>query len=263
MIAQVSQKELFSLDFLPQRTSKPRNYGITMIIDKGIPLTMAEGLCEMAEYIDFIKLGFGTSLIYPKIKEKIELYKSAGIIPYPGGTLYETFALYGKVDEYLKFVEKAGFDTIEISDGTKQLPLEEKCNIISQMTKRGFRVLSEVGSKDISIIIRPKKWIESIRAELQAGSFKVITEARESGTAGIHRPTGTPKKMLISLITKEIDQNNIIWEAPLKKQQEFFIKKFGPNANLGNIPVDEVLSLEALRRGLRSDTLLHFIEQKQ
>lgn len=244
----------FQLPFVPQREIKPRNSGQSMIIDKGLTCIEAQGLAQdCAEYIDYIKIGFGTALVTQNLQRKIAIYKEAGIIPYFGGTLFELFIIRNQFTEYQKYLETFGISTAEVSDGSMHMIHDDKLNYITELTKN-FTVISEVGSKDANVVITPEEWISQMQSELNAGSVKVITEARESGTIGIFNKDGSPNKTLIDTIVSNIDITKVMWEAPLKAQQALFIKLLGYNVNLGNIATNEVIALEALRLGLRGDT---------
>lgn len=241
---------------LPGRPPRPRQVGITHVIDKGMSLEQAEGMFEVAEgLIDIVKLGWGTAYITRNLRDKLDLYERHGVAVVLGGTFWETCFAQGKTDEYRAWVEDLGLRHVEISDGTITIPHEIKLRAISDLAQR-FTVLSEVGSKDSSAVVAPYRWVEMIEAEHRAGAWKVITEARESGTAGVFRPDGEVRMGLIDEIIHRIDPNRLVFEAPQKSQQVWFIRKFGPNVNLGNIPPDEVIPLETLRLGLRADTLL-------
>jgi len=245
---------------LPKRTVKPRKGGITMVMDKGLSLRQVEDYLDTsADFVDFVKLGFGTSVITKNLKEKINLYKQAGIKTYLGGTLFEAFVIRNQFEEYLKFASSLKLDMAEVSDGSIVLDHDKKCEYISKLAKH-FTVLSEVGSKEEGIIIHPAKWIKMMTAELQAGSFKVIAEARESGNVGIFHRNGSAHVMLINKITSKVPADSIIWETPQKAQQVYFIKLMGANVNLGNIAFEEVIPLETLRLGLRGDTFFTFLE---
>ncbi len=249
----------FKLNHLPDRTKKSREHGLTMVMDKGLSLRQADDLIESAgEYVDILKLGFGTSAFSPKLKEKVKLYQNAGMRVYVGGTLFESFYVRGQVDDYKKYIDGLGIDTVEISDGSIVLPHDEKCSLISSFAKT-YRVLSEVGSKEEGILISPAKWIKMMQTELQAGSWKVIAEARESGNVGIYRPNGQAHVLLINKIIQKVKPEDILWEAPKKPQQVYFIKHFGANVNLGNISESEVIPLECLRIGLRGDTFFDWL----
>ncbi|MES2761550.1 MAG: phosphosulfolactate synthase [Bacteroidota bacterium] len=250
-----------NLSHIPDRTERPRKSGITMVMDKGISLKHAEDFVDSyADYVDFVKLGFGTSVMSKNVKEKIKIYQKAGIKTYLGGTLFEAFVARGKFDEYQKFIDSYGLDSAEVSDGSINIEHDSKCKFISTLAKN-FTVLSEVGSKEEGIIIHPAKWTSMMKAELEAGSFKVIAEARESGTVGIFHKNGSAHSMLITRITNKINVEDIIWETPQKSQQVYFINLFGANVNVGNISVDDVIPLETLRVGLRGDTFFNYLPE--
>jgi phosphosulfolactate synthase len=240
---------------LPRRPSRPRQTGITHVIDKGLTLSQVEGLFDTAgDYIDIVKLGWGTSYITRNLRDKLALYEDLGVPVVLGGTLWEIAVAQHKVDAWKRWVASLGLRHVEISDGTISLSHDAKLEHIARLSQ-DFVVLSEVGSKDIETVIAPYRWVEMIEAELRAGSWKVITEARETGTAGIFRGDGEVRMGLIDEIVHAIDPARLLFEAPQKRQQVWFIRKFGPNVNLGNIPPDEVIALETLRLGLRADTL--------
>lgn len=248
-----------SLD-LPKRTVRPRKAGITMVMDKGLSLRQVEDYLDTsADFVDYVKLGFGTSVITKNLKQKIALYKEAGIKTYLGGTLFEAFIIRNKFNDYVKFVESLGLEMAEVSDGSIVLAHDKKCEYINKLSKH-FTVLSEVGSKEEGIIIHPAKWIKMMNTELEAGSFKVIAEARESGNVGIFHRNGSAHVMLINKITSKVPGDSIIWETPQKPQQVYFIKLMGANVNLGNIAFEEVIPLETLRLGLRGDTFFTFLD---
>ncbi len=250
------------LPFLPERQEKPRKKGIVMVMDKGLSVREAEDFVSVSGNLaDFVKLGFGTSAITNNLKKKIKVYKEANIKIYVGGTLFEAFIVRNKFDEYRNFLDEFGIDSVEVSDGSMKIEHEEKCKYIEKLSKR-YTVLSEVGSKQAGIIIEPNKWIEMMDTELEAGSSFVIAEARESGTVGIYRPSGKAHVALINKILSKVQQEKIIWEAPKKSQQVWFIKKFGANVNLGNIPPKELIPLETLRLGLRGDTFFEFLPKE-
>ncbi|MGZ3882963.1 MAG: phosphosulfolactate synthase [Bacteroidia bacterium] len=249
------------LPFLPERSQKPRNIGLTMVMDKGISYRQAEDFVEMnAGMVDFVKLGFGTSVVSNRLKEKIKLYHSHNIKVYLGGTLFEAFVIRDKFNDYIRLAEELGLDSAEVSDGSITIDHEKKCEYISTLSKK-FTVLSEVGSKEEGVIIHPSRWINMMQQELDAGSFKVIAEARESGTVGIFHKNGSAHSLLINRIVNKIKLENIIWETPQKDQQVFFLKLFGSNVNVGNIAVDDVIPLETLRLGLRGDTFFTFLPE--
>ena len=254
---------LAELPFLPDRKNKPREAGLTMVMDKGLSLREAEDLVSVAHHlIDYIKLGFGTSLFTNNVEEKIKCYQKAGLKVYLGGTLFEAFVIRNKYEDYKKLINKLGIDMIEVSDGSMEIAHDLKCEYINKLSKE-YTVISEVGSKEAGIIIAPNRWITMMQTELAAGSIKVIAEARESGTVGIYRPNGTAHVALINKILAKVSQEKILWEAPLKSQQVWFIKHFGTNVNLGNIAPNEVISLETLRMGLRGDTFMQFLPKEE
>lgn len=250
------------LTYLPERPEKPRNSGVTMVMDKGLSVREAEDLVERASHLtDFVKLGFGTSMVTNQVEKKIKVYHQAGIKVYLGGTLFEAFLIRDRYEDYKKLIKKLKLDVVEVSDGSIYIDHDRKCELINDMSK-DFMVLSEVGSKQSGILIAPTKWINMMETELQAGSYKVIAEARESGTVGIYRPSGMPHVALVSKILSKIPLDKILWESPIKSQQAWFIKEFGGNVNLGNIAPHEIISLETLRLGLRGDTFfLHLPEE--
>ena len=247
---------------LPERPVKPRSGGLTMVMDKGLGLKQAEQFVDAsAEFVDIVKLGFGTSLITKNVIEKVKLYKEAGCRVYLGGTLFEAFVVRNMFDDYIRFAQKLKVDHAEVSDGSIDMPHDEKCEYIRKLA-RHFTVLSEVGSKEEGIIIHPNKWTSMMLKEMEAGSWKVIAEARESGNVGIFHRNGSTHSLLVNKIIAKVKPENIIWEAPQKSQQVWFIKMFGANANLGNISFEEVIPLETLRLGLRGDTFLQFLPKK-
>lgn len=244
----------FELPHIPQRGKNPRQVGLTMMMDKGLSWRQAENFVDCSAHLtDVVKLGFGTSYVSKDLQKKIDIYKAAGQKVYVGGTLFEAFIARGMFDDYRKLMDKFKLDTCEVSDGSIVISHEKKCEYISNLAK-DFTVFSEVGSKEAGILISPSKWIKMMQNELAAGSWKVIAEARESGNVGIYRPNGTAHVALVNKIISNVKVENILWEAPQKSQQVWFIKQFGPNVNLGNIAHNEVIPLECLRLGLRGDT---------
>jgi len=249
----------YNLSHIPTRQEKPRLAGLTMVMDKGLSTREAEDLLSTsADYIDFVKLGWATSYVSPNLNEKLALYRSAGVPCYFGGTLFELFLIRNQIDEYRSILQRYQMEYVEISDGSLEMSHDEKCAYIRTFA-RDFRVLSEVGSKDAEKIIAPYKWIAMMKAELEAGSERVIAEAREAGNVGIFRSTGEVRSGLVDEILTQIPADKIIWEAPLKAQQTWFIKLVGSDVNLGNIASNDVIPLETLRLGLRSDTFHHFL----
>ena len=240
---------------VPARSPKPRSRGLTHVIDKGMNLRDIEGLFDTAgEYVDIDKLGWGTSYVTRNLEKKIALYRSFETPVVCGGTLFEAVIARGKLDEYRSWLVDNRFAHVEVSDGTIDLPRERKLELISELAQ-DFVVLSEVGSKDSSVVYAPYQWVEWLREELEAGAWKVITEGREAGTAGIYRATGDMRTGLVDEIVHEIDLVDILFEAPTTPAQAWFVQKYGPEVNLGNIPPEEVIPLETLRLGLRADTL--------
>lgn len=243
----------------PVRIQKKRSSGLTSILDKGAGKEyLLDCLANCSEYIDIAKLGWGTVLIEADSKRKIEIYKRSSIDVSIGGTLFELFFLQSKITEYVSYLRGMGIDIVEISDGTVEIPRADKLKCIEQF-KKYFKVVSEVGSKDVEFVTPPSKWVQWINEELNAGSDYVILEGRESGTVGLYRESGEIRMGLVNeIVDSGISPDRLIFEAPKKHQQVWFIKRFGANVNLGNIPIEDVLSLETLRIGIRSDTLLHF-----
>lgn len=247
------------LNHLPLRSEKPRIKGVSMIMDKGLSVEEAKNLCSIAAHlIDYVKLGFGTSVFSANLAQKVEVYRSHGIIVYLGGTLLEACYLRGQLDDYLRFADSLKIDTVEVSDGSIIIPHGEKCALINKLSGK-YRVLSEVGSKMAGTVIPDDQWVEMMRRELEAGSSYVIAEAREAGNVGIFNQDGSANQELIGHISSTIPMAKILWEAPQKAQQVWFVKHFGAEVNLGNIASNEVISLETIRQGLRGDTFNHFL----
>lgn len=253
----------FNLSQIPDRLQRPRSWGLTMVMDKGLSINEAQNFLSVAHpHVDIIKLGFGTSYVTANLTEKLDVYKSFDIPVYFGGTLFEAFLIRNQFEDYLDVCKKYGITYMEVSDGSVTIPHAEKCGYIEKLTKYGI-VLSEVGSKDAAHIIPPYKWIELMKAELSAGSTYVIAEAREAGTVGIYRGSGEVREGLVQEILTQIPSEKIIWEAPQKAQQLYFIELLGCNVNLGNIAPTEVIPLEAMRIGLRGDTFSLFLDKKE
>jgi len=253
----------FHLNNLPERTQKPRVYGYTMVMDKGMGLEgTRDFLSVAAPYVDIVKLGFGTAFVTNHLREKIEIYREYGIPVYFGGTLFEAFLVRNQFDDYVDMVKEYGLNHVEVSDGSIVIPHVEKCGYIEKLSKI-VTVLSEVGSKDAAHIMPPYKWIELMKAELEAGSTYVIAEAREAGNVGIYRGSGEVREGLVQEILTRIPYEQIIWEAPQKAQQVYFLELLGANVNLGNLAPAEIIPLEAMRIGLRGDTFDLFLNKKQ
>ena len=251
----------FTLNNLPERTQRPRTYGLTMVMDKGLSVPEAQNfIAATAPHVDVVKLGFGTAFVTPNLREKIEFYQSHDIPVYFGGTLFEAFLVRNQFDDYIKMMQDYGIKHVEVSDGSITIPHAEKCGYIEKLAKN-FTVLSEVGSKDATNIMPPYKWIELMRAELEAGSTYVIAEAREAGNVGIYRDSGEVRQGLVQEILTQIPAEKIIWEAPQKAQQLYFLQLLGANVNLGNLSPAEVIPLEAMRIGLRGDTFYLYLDK--
>jgi len=249
----------FNLKNIPDRSSKPRESGLTMVMDKGLSYRQAEDFLEVAaDKTDIIKLGFGTSTVTPSLTRKLEIYQEANIPVYFGGTLFEAYVIRNQFDDYKRLLNKYNITHAEVSDGSMEISEDQKCEYISSLAK-DFTVLSEVGSKDAEKIIPPYKWIAMMKAEIAAGAWKVIAEARESGTVGIFRNSGEIRSGLIEEILQHIPLDTILWEAPQKVQQVWFLTLYGHNVNLGNIAPHEIIPLETLRLGLRGDTFNHWL----
>jgi phosphosulfolactate synthase len=248
------------LDFLvcPDRQPKPRQRGITHVIDKGLGLRQVHDLLETsADWIDIVKLGWGTGYVTANLANKLAAYQAAGIPVCFGGTLLEVVLAQNKFDDFCRMLDHYHIGHVEVSTGVLDLPLDVKCDYIRELA-RNFVVLSEVGSKDVDAVVAPYRWVEEVKAELEAGAWKVIGEARESGTVGLFRSTGEVRSGLIDELLANLDPNDMIFEAPRKPQQVWFIQQLGPEVNLGNIAPEEVIPLETLRLGLRGDTLRLF-----
>lgn len=249
------------LPLLPERSTKPRSSGVTMVMDKGLGLYQAQDLAEATGHlVDFLKLGFGTSVVCSKVKEKARLYRAHGMHVYVGGTLFEAFIVRNRFDDYRRYIDRLGCDAVEVSDGSIVMEEEEKCRYITLLA-RDFTVVSEVGAKDAGVHLDADVWIQCMNNELSAGSSFVIGEARETGTVGIYEQSGQADDALIQSIIKEVPADRIIWEAPQKSQQTWFIRLLGSNVNLGNIAPFEVAALETLRLGLRGDTFFDFLPE--
>lgn len=251
----------FNLSQIPERYAKPRHKGITMVMDKGLSINEVKNFLEVSSpHVDIVKLGFGTAFVTPNLREKIEVYKNAGMPVYFGGTLFEAFLIRNQIDDYIAMIKDYGIEYVEVSDGSIIIPHTEKCGYIEKLTKHAT-VLSEVGSKDAAHIMPPYKWIELMRAELEAGSSYVIAEAREAGNVGIYRGSGEVREGLVQEILTQIPEEKILWEAPQKAQQLYFLELIGCNVNLGNIAPNEVIALEAMRIGLRGDTFYLYLDK--
>lgn len=251
----------FPLGQIPKRTAKPRSYGITMVMDKGMGIEGTKDFLSVAApYVDVVKLGFGTAFVTDHLREKIEIYHKLDIPVYFGGTLFEAFLVRNQFDDYLAVIKDYGLSYVEVSDGSIIIPHAEKCGYVEKLAKH-VTVLSEVGSKDATHIMPPYKWIELMQAELESGASYVIAEAREAGNVGIYRGSGEVREGLVQEILTKIPSEKIIWEAPQKAQQVYFLELLGANVNLGNLAPAEVIQLEAMRVGLRGDTFHLFLDK--
>ncbi|WP_242920864.1 phosphosulfolactate synthase [Pontibacter liquoris] len=252
----------YTLNSLPSREAKPRDRGFTMAMDKGLSIRETEDFLEVAgEYVDIVKLGWATSFVTPNLKRKLDIYREAGIPTYFGGTLFEAFIVRNQFDEYRRVLDQYQMTFAEVSDGSIELDHGKKCEYIQTLSEQ-VTVLSEVGSKDAEKIIPPYMWIKLMQEELEAGAWKVIGEAREGGNVGLFRSTGEVRSGLVDEILTKIPFEKIIWEAPIKAQQVWFIKLLGANVNLGNIAPSEIIPLETIRLGLRGDTFWHFLKEE-
>lgn len=249
----------YTLNNLPERELKPRERGFTMAMDKGLSVREVEDFLDVAgEYVDIVKLGWATSYVVPNLDKKLDAYRAAGIPVYFGGTLFEAFIARNQFEDYRRLLDKYNMTFAEVSDGSLEMNHDEKLQYIQTLAEQ-VTVLSEVGSKDAEKIIPPYKWIELMQSELDAGAWKVIGEAREGGNVGLFRSTGEVRSGLVEEILTKIPFEKILWEAPQKAQQVWFIKLLGANVNLGNIAPSEVIPLETIRLGLRGDTFHHFL----
>lgn len=253
----------FKLSQIPERTTAPRQHGLTMVMDKGLSLSEVQAFAEnTSSYTDLVKMGFGTAYVASNLSKKIETYQSHGINVYLGGTLFEAFLIRNQVKDYVKVLKDLNITHVEVSDGSIDIDHKDKCDYITMMKEEGFTVLSEVGSKDTNKVMAPYKWLNQMNDELKAGSSYVIAEARESGNIGIYRGSGEVREGLIDEILTQIPQEKIIWEAPHKAQQLFFLELIGCNVNLGNIAPNEIIALEAMRIGLRGDSFYFYLDKK-
>ena len=251
----------FNLSQMPERTAQPRINGITMVMDKGLSVEEAKNFMSVAgPHTDVVKLGFGTAFVTPNLREKLAVYRSHDVPVYFGGTLFEAFIIRNQFEDYVAMCKEFGISFLEVSDGSITIPHAEKCGYIEKLVK-DFTVLSEVGSKDAAHIIPPYKWIELMSAELSAGATYVIAEAREAGNVGIYRGTGEVREGLVQEILTQIPAEKILWEAPQKAQQLYFLDLIGCNVNLGNIAPSEMIALEAMRIGLRGDTFTFYLDK--
>jgi phosphosulfolactate synthase len=254
----------FKLTQIPERTSQPRSYGLTMVNDKGLSVMEAKHLISGARpHIDLVKLAFGTPLFTGGLHEKIRLFREAGIPVFFGGLLFEAYVIRGQFDDYIHLLKEYEISHIEVSDGSIDITHAEKCGYIEKLAKYGT-VLSEIGSKDKDRehITPPYQWIKLMQAELNAGSGYIVAESRETGNVGIYRNSGEVREGLVQEILTKVPAEKILWEAPQKDQQLYFLTLIGANANLGNINPAEVVALEAMRLGLRGDSFHLYLEKQ-
>ncbi|HVB50212.1 MAG TPA: phosphosulfolactate synthase [Acidimicrobiales bacterium] len=246
---------------LPERPSKPRAKGITMVIDNGMPTRQFADVIEShGEHIDFIKFGWGTSVVTGNFDQKLDIVKSAGVDFYLGGTLFEKYLYQDRLDDFRRLLIRYGARYVEVSNGTIDLSDAQKVDFVKLLSD-DFLVISEVGSKDFerSEKMAPSRWVEYIRADIGAGAVLVTLETRESGRGGMCRPSGELRVGLIEdILDSSIDSNALLFEAPTTDLQNYFVRRLGPNVNLGNIAVHDIIGLETIRLGLRSETLLAF-----
>jgi phosphosulfolactate synthase len=251
----------FNLSHIPQRTPQPRTYGLTMVMDKGLSVQEVKNFLSIgSQHTDLVKLGFGTAFVTPNLQDKVQAYADAGVPLYFGGTLFEAFIIRNQFNDYVELLKRYNMKYVEVSDGSITIPHQEKCGYIEKLAKE-FTVLSEVGSKDAAHIIPPYKWIELMKSELEAGSTYVIAEAREAGNVGIYRGSGEVREGLVQEILTVIPKEKIIWEAPQKAQQVYFLELLDCNVNLGNIAPHEIIALEAMRIGLRGDSFYFYLPE--
>jgi phosphosulfolactate synthase len=243
---------------LPQRPAKPRDQGVTHVIDTGLSTVEAEGLMASAsEYVDLVRLGWGSAYVTSDVRAKVRRYQNAGVPVMLGGTLTELAWLRGKMAGLTAWLDELGIEHVEVSSGTVSMPPKEKLDLIESLAQR-YTVFAEVGEKDPNALLAPYRWVQLIRDALAAGATKVVCEGRATGDAGMYRPNGEPREGLIDEVLHELHSERLIFEAPLKHQQVWFIEHIGPGVNLGNVMPADVISLETLRLGLRADTLKLF-----
>lgn len=249
----------FALD-LPRRTRKPRDHGLSNLVDSGYGLAnLRDVLSVTAPYVDIVKLGWASAYITSNLAEKVALYRDFDIRVCFGGVMFELSWWQNKAEDYAHWLQDLGVDLVEVSNGSLPIDEADKRRMIAFYERRGFTVLSEVGSKDVQVVSPPERWIECIAADLESGAWKVITEGRADASAGIYMPDARPRDSLIdAILDSGLPSEALIFEAPHKAQMSYFIKRVGSNVNLGNIPLGEVLNLETLRLGLRGDTIEHF-----
>lgn len=254
----------FVLD-LPTRAAKPRQTGLTNLVDNGYGLgQLADTLAMTHEFVDVVKFGWASGYITRDLREKVELFRRYNIRSCPGGMFFELSYWQGKLDGFTGFLRELDIDMVEVSNGSLPIPEVEKCRLVEHFAKLGFTVLSEVGSKDVTMVSPPEVWVQSIKDDLNAGAWKVITEGRADASAGIYLPDGSIRMDIVDAILESgISADLLLFEAPHKRQMSWFVKRLGADVNIGNVPLGEVLNLETLRLGLRGDTVQHFHLEKR
>jgi phosphosulfolactate synthase len=245
---------------IPQRTGKPRQVGISNLVDSGHGIAQLEDMLEMCgDYVDIVKLGWASAYVTPLLREKVEIFRRHNVKTCLGGMMFEICYWQGKIDQYEAFMRTLDIDLVEVSNGSLPIPEADKCRMVEHFAKRGFTVLSEVGSKDVSIYSPAQDWISAIRADLDAGAWKVITEGRADASAGIYNSDGSMRDdIVMGVLNSGIPHDKLVFEAPHKKQMAWFVRQVGSDVNIGNVPLAEVMNLETLRLGLRGDTVQHF-----
>ena len=240
---------------LPPREAKPWYRGLTHVIDRGTPLAVFGALVgSIADFVDIWKFGWGTAYVDPSVQAKVELLRRHSVLSCPGGTLLEIASMRGRTDMLLGWAEDVGFTALEVSNGATEMAVADKRRLIAEASRR-FVVLSEVGSKDPNVVLPAAAYEEEARADLEAGALCVVLEGRESGTVGLYHQDGRVREDLAERVTAAVGLQRVVFEAPRKDQQAWFIRRFGPGCNLGNVAPNDVLGLETLRLGLRADTL--------
>jgi phosphosulfolactate synthase len=239
---------------LPDRTAKPRQTGVTHVLDKGTPPALIEeSLASAGDYLDIVKIGWGIGYLDQALKERVTAYQQAGARVCLGGTLLEIAVAQDKLADLVRWASSKGIDALEVSNGLGWLTAQRKTELVRELAP-DFLVLAEAGAKDAAVPVAAADWAREMTADLDAGAGWVVAEGRESGTVGLYDPHGSVRTGLVEDLARWVPVERVIFEAPTKAQQTWFIRRFGANVSLGNIPVDDVLSLETLRVGLRADT---------
>jgi len=245
---------------LPEHDAKPRARGLTNALDAGLGLAEIKDALEICgAYTDVVKLGWGTAHLTPRLEEKLALYKSFDVLTSPGGLMFELSYWQNKMSDYEAVMRDVGFALVEVSNGSLPIPEIEKCREVERLANGGFKVLSEVGSKDADFVMEPKAWVAAIKNDIEAGAWKVIVEGRADASAGIYGSDGKVRGDAVdAILSSGIDPDRLVFEAPFKPQMIYFVTRLGPNVSIGNVPLHEVLNLETLRLGLRGHTVEHF-----